>query len=320
MPNAPDSRTSPLAEQFAAAMSDLTHIEQLSIAYSGGVDSTALLLLSAEWARQHGVAVLAIHANHGLQQQARVWEQHCAEVCRAIPVDFISAALDLPATGNLEASAREARYQLFKRHTGEGGWLAVAHHAADQSETALLRLLQGRGLLAMQPRSRVDGLAVVRPLLQHTKDELQAYVVSQGVTWIEDQSNQDLRMDRNFLRHQIMPALYERWPQLDRSITRVLGHQSTVERTFKRLLRSRLVERSSAEGRTLALPVSLLETDVDESLVVLRALLELAEVYTVTDKSLREFIDQCGRGDQARLGAAHWTLTRQADEVCLTRH
>ena len=120
----------------------------------------------------------------------------------------------------LEATARTLRYQAISAWMQENlpsnAALLLAHHANDQAETLLLQLMRGagpKGLASMPMKKTVKGIHMVRPLLNYAYQELQAYARHHRLEWVDDPSNQDIRFDRNFIRHDIMPRLIKRWPQ-----------------------------------------------------------------------------------------------------------
>ncbi|WP_198144068.1 tRNA lysidine(34) synthetase TilS [Gilvimarinus agarilyticus] len=190
------------------------------VGFSGGLDSTALL----HWVVQQRPAwpVRAVHVNHGLSHNAEHWQRQCEQQCQALGVELTVITPDLKAdAGNVEARAREARYQAFNQCLAPADVLLLAHHQDDQAETVLYRLLRGagaKGLSGMAASRELGGAQLHRPLLQVTRAELEAYAREQGLTWVEDESNQDVRFDRNYLRQQVLPVLRQRWPAVTRSL------------------------------------------------------------------------------------------------------
>lgn len=184
------------------------------VGYSGGLDSHVLLhalvkLLGSE-------SLTAIHINHQLSPDVDSWQQHCLACCDELGVPMITEAVVVENSGQgLEQAAREARYAIFERILNETDLLLLAHHADDQVETVLYRLLRGTGTkgLAGIPMNRPLGLGeILRPLLPYPRKDLEAYAAEQELQWIEDESNQDTTFDRNFLRQKVVPVLAERWP------------------------------------------------------------------------------------------------------------
>ncbi|MDT8428640.1 MAG: tRNA lysidine(34) synthetase TilS [Pseudomonadales bacterium] len=194
----------------------------LQIAYSGGLDSTVLLvavqrLLAADKALHAAFHLQAIHVNHGLSPQASRWEQHCRSVCAQLGIALSSHQVELAIDSgdSVEEKARLARYRVFSEHLHEDECLLMAHHRDDQLETFFLRLQRGAGVdgLAGMPHTRKLGKSQLwRPLLNLRRQELQAYAQALSLQWIEDESNADLRFDRNYLRQQLLPRVKDRWP------------------------------------------------------------------------------------------------------------
>lgn len=198
------------------------------VGLSGGRDS-CVLLHAVSGLRRSGV--VAVHVNHGLHDDAAKWQQHCESLARALGVEFLARRVSVPARGSVEARAREARYEVFESLLGNAGsHLLLAHHAHDQTETVLLRLLQGRGLYGM-PRQRplAEGV-LVRPLLQLAAGELDEYARRHGLTWVEDPANSDLSIDRSYLRQRIVPELRRRWPDVDRLLADAAERVRRAER------------------------------------------------------------------------------------------
>ncbi len=195
------------------------------LAFSGGLDSAVLLHLLAVNRNRLNAQLQAIHVDHGLQAQADAWARHCESFCHRlnVPLKQVDLALAAKAGESLEALAREARYQALACAMGQGDLLLTAQHQDDQAETLLLQLLRGSGpagLASMPRRTRLGPGWLVRPLLDISRAELQAYAYTHQLDWVEDPSNQDQRFDRNFIRHQLMPLLLERWPAASVTIAR----------------------------------------------------------------------------------------------------
>lgn len=187
---------------------------RIVLGFSGGLDSSVLLegLVRAGL----GPRITVVHVNHGLAAEADTWARHCREVADRLGVDCCIEKVCVPAGGNLEARARAARHEVYRRHLGPGDRLWLAHHRNDQAETLLLRLMRGagaRGLASMSRQSvTAEGVQIVRPLLDLSRAELEALAAHWGLAWIEDPSNLDATFDRNFLRLKVVPLLQQRWP------------------------------------------------------------------------------------------------------------
>ena len=199
------------------------------VAFSGGLDSHVLLHALAAARENLAADIGAVHVHHGLQQAANDWELHCAAVCEALGVRFEVLRVNAAASDGAspEAAAREARYAALESWLPSGHFLLTAHHQDDQAETLLLQLLRGSGVngLAAMPASTVLGKGrLLRPLLGYPRDELRQYADEQGLDWIEDPSNTDTGFDRNYLRHQVLPVLKQRWPSAAAALARSAGH------------------------------------------------------------------------------------------------
>ena len=286
----------------------LTH---LFVGFSGGVDSTALLLLAKDYANTRAdLQLTAVHVNHDVNPSADAWERHCEQICRSLDVPLNTHKLEHEeAENNLESALRTQRYAVFRRAVKglDSARVLLAHHSEDQTETILLRLLQGRSLEAMTDCGDVLGVPVLRPLLPFNKADLKAFVASRGCAWIEDDSNANTDFDRNFLRLEILPALYERFVSLDARVQRVA--------TYQQSMRGALVELMPEE-----LSADLVTRDLLSGRVLLRLFLERQGEYEVTDKALEEFQRQIVAGDRAKvaLPGGAW-LVRDKDRVRLKK-
>ena len=194
----------------------------LLLGLSGGLDSTALLHRLATAAHD---GLRAIHVHHGLHPEADAWASHCRFLCAALDVrlDIVRVDVDRNAGRGIEAAARDARRVAFAATLGDGEVLVLAHHRDDQAETFLLRALRGSGvdgLAAMRPWCDFARGWLWRPLLGMPRSQLQDYAALHALSWIEDPSNLDMALDRNFLRHQVLPLLRSRWPAADAAFAR----------------------------------------------------------------------------------------------------
>lgn len=201
------------------------------VAFSGGLDSTVLLhLLAAARAALPG-DLCAAHVNHGIHPQSGDWAGHCARVCEALGVPLAVLEVDArPVPGaSPEARARRLRYEALAGCLGQDEMLLTAHTLDDQAETVLLQLFRGAGPagLAAMPALRALGAGRHgRPLLEVPREAVRAWAAERNLSFIEDTSNQDLRFDRNFLRHEILPRLRQRWPGIAGTLARAARIQA----------------------------------------------------------------------------------------------
>lgn len=233
------SRNSPPAEApepiacvtAALAASLAAHVDpgaRLAVALSGGVDSMVLLDAACELAPSRRIELSAIHVHHGLSPHADDWAAFCAGQCAARNVRL---AIHRLAIGNvrgtsLEARARKLRYDRLR--AADADVVALAHHADDQAETLLLQLMRGAGPhgLAAMPAFAPGRPALLRPLLGLTRATLAAYAQARRLDWIDDESNAEPRYARNFLRHEVVPRLRERFPGYPATLLRAARHQA----------------------------------------------------------------------------------------------
>ena len=211
--------------RIRAALELLPSGQPCLLALSGGMDSS--VLLHALVHLRPDLSLRAAHVDHGLQPDSHAWAQHCHQQCQAYAVPFLNLQLQsVVPTGNLEAWARQQRYHLLQEQLKPQEVLLTAHHLRDQAETLLLNLLRGSGLagLAAMPVERKLGQhRLLRPLLSVHPDDLSAYAEHHKLAFIDDPSNQNRRFDRNFIRHEVLAALEERFPHALSNMARSAG-------------------------------------------------------------------------------------------------
>jgi tRNA(Ile)-lysidine synthase len=190
-----------------ALFAPFTRTTALLIAVSGGPDSTALLLMAAEWAKRRGKPrIEAATVDHGLRPESADEAKAVAGLCARLRVKHrILPWKGVKPTSRLQERAREARYRLLVDHAKAIGAdaLMTAHHADDQAETVLFRLLRGSGvagLRGMDLMTARDGMTIARPLMGLKKRDLIAFANARGAPFIDDPSNTDPRFARTRLR------------------------------------------------------------------------------------------------------------------------
>ena len=225
--------------------------------FSGGLDSSVLLHRLSEVSAADGVSLRAVHIHHGLSASSDAWAHHCQQFCDSLDIalTIIRVHVALDSGHGPEASARDARYKAFESVLREGEWLALAHHRDDQAETVLLRLLRAsasEGLASMQPTRRFASGLIWRPLLDVPRSQLHEYATRHGLRWIDDPSNDELHLDRNFLRHRILPTLQERWPHAGAALARSAALLSEDADLLRAEADKRLAQVQSTEASTLS--------------------------------------------------------------------
>ena len=196
-------------------------MQRLVVAFSGGMDSSVLLHAAKRWLQRHRpeLSMLAVHVHHGLSPQADGWANFCQQQCQEwqVPLEVHRVAV-ATATGSLEQAARQARYQVFDAVCEPGDVLLQGHHGDDQLETRLMRMTRGSGLAGLigiplsRPLSHDSDVLIQRPFLSLRRQELANYAAFHGLDWIEDESNQDTRFERNWWRQDILPRIEQRFP------------------------------------------------------------------------------------------------------------
>jgi len=234
---------------FARALGALrgSSSDPIAVAYSGGLDSSALLHLAHSYGQQHGVPVFAFHIHHGISPNADAWLAHCESTCAALGVQFEACRVVLEKTkSGVEAAARKLRYAalgtMCRGHNVR--LMLTAHHLDDQAETVLLQLLRGSGTAGLSGMDAANAapellgnpdLVMARPLLPVSRAELEAYVAAYAIGYVEDESNTHPRYARNALRHQVMPALAQAFPGYQERFARSAAHAQSAHRLLTEL-------------------------------------------------------------------------------------
>lgn len=232
------------AARLAAALAALDRGWQDAshcVALSGGVDSV-VLLHAMRALRDSGLvrSLRAVHADHGLQAASSGWASHCRSLCARADVSFEVVELGLVAQpgASVEAHARDARYAAFARLLRAGEWLLTAHHRDDQLETVLIQLLRGAGaagLAAMPARAPLGAGWHARPLLGIDRAEIAAYAAEHALAFLHDPMNESPRLDRGWLRRELLPRLRSRWPAAAATVARSACHLAQATRLLAEL-------------------------------------------------------------------------------------
>ncbi|MDY6956448.1 MAG: tRNA lysidine(34) synthetase TilS [Pseudomonadota bacterium] len=230
--------TAAVRDAFRKVVQHWPDASRWHIGFSGGLDSTVLLDLVLQ-DRTALPPLHAIYVDHGLHPNSADWGAYCRAWCREREIDFTLLTLtDYPPAGaSVEAWAREARYAALAAQLDAGDVLLTAHHADDQLETFLLQALRGAGpagLAAIAPWRHLAPGFVARPLLSLTRAQLHDYAVRRGLRWLEDPSNADPSLDRNFLRGAVLPLLRTRWPQAAQTVSRSAHHCAQAAQQLER--------------------------------------------------------------------------------------
>lgn len=293
----------------------------LAVAYSGGADSTALLVACAQrWPGQ----VYALHIHHGLQAAADDFAAHCRRRCAALQVPLAVIEVDArhQPGQSPEDAARRHRYaalsqqaiQAFERPMAS---IALAQHADDQVETLLLALSRGAGvagLAAMPAYWQRDGLDWHRPWLAVASLDIRGWLQSQSIDWIEDPTNADPRYTRNRIRAQLLPALEQVFPQFRDTLARSSANAGQAKRL--------LLDLAQIDAQAVGLPpriTALQQLSAERQGNLLRHWLLSCHAATPTAAQLQELLQQIRRcqtrGHRIHIKVGYGFVARKGAEL-----
>ena len=216
--------------------------KRLAVGLSGGIDSVVLLHALHALQPRFGYRLSAVHVNHGLSPNANGWREFCSTLCLDLNVPLKTFKVDVEKKRNgLEAAARDARRAALGKLPVDA--IALAHHLDDQAETVLLNLLRGAGVegaSGMAAKSKLGKKLLLRPLLGASRAGIAAYAAEHRLGWIEDESNADIALTRNFLRHRVGPLLESRFPRWREALARAARHFTSAQVDGGKLLRAYL--------------------------------------------------------------------------------
>jgi len=221
------------------------------VGFSGGADSTALLLLLDRCAEKFNLKLEAVHFDHGLRSNSAEDARWCENFCAERMLRFRRLNLEVTAhqqSGeSLEAAARRCRLAAWREVAGPDSFIALGHHAGDRSENALLRFCRGAnasGLTSLRPQQEINGMIFLRPLLEWTRREIEDFLHSVNLKyWRDDATNRDPTYKRNLFRQVILPQIYREMPYAEGGIMRSLQAieqdaafiEEAAERQFRRI-------------------------------------------------------------------------------------
>lgn len=218
----------------SALSAALPHSGTLLLAVSGGADSIALLrAVQRSWlvsnspkkiARRN---VIVAHINHGLRKASARDETFVRTLCKKLKIRCIVRTLRGAPQTNIEAWARTARYAALQRvrRSIKASWILTAHNRNDVAETFLIKMLQNRDSMLLAPVDRSRRL--IRPLLSVSRREIEVYLTGLGQRWCDDESNADITFARNWVRHDLLPMLEQRWGS---GLVRSLAERAEAQR------------------------------------------------------------------------------------------
>lgn len=199
--------------------------EIIGVGCSGGSDSLALLHYLANNQEKFDIEVVAIHVDHEIRENSYIDADFVKEKAREWGIRFYKFRVDAPKIAkekgiSLESAAREARYGVFKTLLKKGliDKIALAHHISDQAETILMHLFRGAGIAGAKGMSAISDKVYVRPFLNTTKDEILQNLAENHLDYCEDETNEDISYNRNFVRNVLMKEIKSRWPNVEQAL------------------------------------------------------------------------------------------------------
>ncbi|MBG6076518.1 tRNA(Ile)-lysidine synthase [Polaromonas sp. CG_9.11] len=289
----------------------------MGVAYSGGADSTALLLAAARrWPGQ----VDAFHVHHGLQAAADDFVRVCTAVCARVgaPLHVVHVDATHASGESPEDAARRARYAALATAALAQGTKCVllGQHADDQVETLLLALSRGAGLpglSAMPARFERGGMVFYRPLLQTPSDVLRQWLVQQQIPFVDDPTNTDERYTRNRIRARLMPALAQVFPQFLATFARSARHAAQAQAV---LVEIAMQDLTAAGNPPVIQAVQALSTARQANLLRHWLLLQQATPSAAQlDQLLHQVVACTTRGHRIHLKVATGHVTRQGGSL-----
>lgn len=289
----------------------------VGVALSGGRDSIAL----CHALKEAGENVVAINVEHGIRGEAsKADSAFVSDFCKERGIKLYSFSVDAPAYAKehgktIEQSARILRYRVFDKCLFDGvcDVVALAHHADDQAETILMRILRGTGTKGLVGMKEVNG-KYIRPLLRYTREDIDEYVKANALPYVEDETNADLSYSRNFLRAELA-RLKERYPDLSNSFARL----SRVADETEEYLDSVLPELTLKDGE-----VYISSADCANSFVLKRLVLRACEMLGVSqdieEKHLLSVVELSQNETGKRLNLSHGIVAhKDANGIVVTR-
>lgn len=305
-----------------AALQGLCFPVPVAVAYSGGADSTALLLAAAAtWPRE----VHAIHVHHGLQAAADDFARHCRSICTSLQVPLHEVKVDAAhASGESpEDAARKARYAALAQTASSHGLNCVllAQHGDDQVETLLLALSRGAGLpglAGMAPRFERHGMRFERPLLGVSGPAIRTWLAANEIDFVDDPTNADIAFTRNRIRHELLPALEQAFPQFRETFGRSARHAAQAQELLSAIAADDLL----AVGNPPTLR-GLQQLSRARQANVLRHWLRTSHEAAASAAQLDELLDQVAacvtRGHALRIKVADGCVSRAGEQLQFSR-
>tara|TARA_Y100000768_G_scaffold388339_1_gene383668 strand:+ start:16822 stop:18102 length:1281 start_codon:yes stop_codon:yes gene_type:complete len=205
------------------------------IALSGGIDSTLLLNMVNEICQSKNYKIRAVHINHNISKDARLMHEHCIDICKKLKINLIVKKIEKVDKSNIEENLRNERYKLMFDIMNTNEALLLGHHNDDQIETFLYRLFRGSspyGLSCMNTISSRNDKILCRPFLCISKEDIINIGTIMNLNFINDNTNNDVSFDRNYIRKEIIPKISNRW----KSINNVMHHNISLQSDYSKVV------------------------------------------------------------------------------------
>lgn len=305
-------------QSLAPWLTRLNTCTTVYVGFSGGLDSTVLLHLLAS-VPSIAIKLHAVHINHGISPHANTWQRHCEQFCQQLRVSLHCHALSLASDSNLEAQARDSRYQIFARLIQNNDILVLGHHENDQAETLLLHLMRGTGLdgLAAMTAHKPWGKGeLLRPLLSLSRENLQTYARIQQLTWVDDESNLQEKYARNFLRHRVIPLLQSYWPAARQSLAKTAQHCQQAKAHLETLakLDCESLDQVNNPNSSILPMSSLTQLSRERALNVIVAWLKGMNLQRPSSVTMNRIVDELVFARQDAVPMVSW------GQVCIRRY
>ncbi|CAM8353342.1 tRNA lysidine(34) synthetase TilS [Candidatus Methylopumilus universalis] len=215
---------------FVSLSASHKKMKSMTVALSGGIDSVVLLHLLHQLQKTQNFTLKASHVHHGLSKNADKWVKFCEKLCTklSVPLDIHHIKLPQKKSLGIEGEARQLRYEKLLQTKTD--LVVLAHHEDDQAETFLLQLIRGAGVKGLSSMAPFDATRRLwRPLLNASRIDIERYAKKHKLKWIEDESNQNIDFDRNFIRSEVLPILKNRFNHIIKVISRSASHLAEAQ-------------------------------------------------------------------------------------------
>ena len=245
---------------FVSLSTSHKKMKSMTVALSGGIDSVVLLHLFHQLRKTQNFTLKASHVHHGLSKNADKWVKFCEKLCTklSVPLDVHHIKLPQKKSLGIEGEARRLRYEKLLQTKTD--LVVLAHHEDDQAETFLLQLIRGAGVKGLSSMAHFDATRRLwRPLLNTSRIDIEKYAKKHKLKWIEDESNQNIDFDRNFIRAKILPILKKRFNHIIKVISRSSSHLAEAQYLLDDLARMDLKSYLKSNNYNHKLKVKALE-------------------------------------------------------------